>query len=339
MSDRAIARVRTFAEEDYGELARILTLAIPGRPATAESERRLDEGTPAQYRCGRWTAEDSFGVLGFCEYQQNHRTPPDCYVLRLVVDPDQRGRGVEAELFGECMDALAALGAREFRTTVSSHDPGALEFFADRGFCVTNTSHQMRLDLSTFPMEEWEPKTTAVSGQGCLFLPLSEFLQTDDGRVALWRLHQEVSADIPMASSPVEESLDQFCRRVVDRPALRQDISCVALFDGALAGVVELVQRPGEANLNVSYTGTARAYRSRGVATALKLWSMRAAKNAGIGHLVTYNHADNPSILKINEAFGFKMMESVLTLSLTVSGGVLAGSEQGSNRHSGQPQL
>jgi mycothiol synthase len=320
MSETEIACVRAFAEEDYGELVRILMLANPARLATVESERRLDEDTPAEYRRRRWTAEDGTGVVGFCEYQQNHRTPPDCYLLRLVVDPCRRGRGVESELFGECMDALRALGAREFRTMISSDNTDALAFFRDRGFCVTNSSHRMRLDLSAFSMEEWEPRIAAATGQGYLIGPLAEILGAEDGRVALWRLHREVSADIPMASSPVEESLDQFCTRVLNRPALRQDVSCVATFGGALAGVVELVRTPGEANLNVSYTGTARAHRNKGVATALKLWSMRAAREAGINYLTTYNHADNPAILKINEAMGFEKKESVLTLSFAVAG-------------------
>lgn len=119
-----------------------------------------------------------------------------------------------------------------------------------------------------------------------------------------------------MASSPVKESLDQFCRR---RPALRLDVSCVATFGGALAGVVELVQTPQAANLNVSYTGTARAYRNQGVATAMKLRSMRAARDAGIADLTTYNHANNPSILKINESMGFEKKESLFTLTLAIA--------------------
>jgi mycothiol synthase len=320
MKDRQIARVKAFEEKDYEELARILTLCIPARLTTAENERRLDEETPVQYRHRRWTAEDNSGVLGFCEYSQNHRTAPDCFMLRLIVDPGQWGRGIETELFEECMVALSELDAREFRVMVNSHEANALAFFTGRGFCVTNTSHRMSLDLSAFRTEDWEQTITAVTGQGYLIRPLFEVLETEGGKVALWRLHQEVSADIPMASSPVEESLDQFCSRVVNRSNLRQDLSCAATFGVALAAVVELVQTPREANLNVSYTGTARAHRNKGVATALKLWSMHAAKNAGINYLTTYNHAENAPILKINESLGFEKNESVLTLSFVVPG-------------------
>jgi predicted GNAT family acetyltransferase len=101
---------------------------------------------------------------------------------------------------------------------------------------------------------------------------------------------------------------------------LPQNISRVAAFGGALAGVVELVQTPREGNLNVIYTGIARAHRKNGVATALKLSSMCAAQKAGMRLLTTCNHAGNPAILRINESFGFEKKESVLTLSFTVAG-------------------
>ena len=133
MSIREVVRVRSFAEADYEAFARILILCIPTRPTTAENERGLDEDTPAQYRHQRWTAEDESGVLGVCEYQQNHRTRPDCYLLRLIVDPGQKGRGIESKLFGECTKALFELGAREFRTTIPFNAPDVLAFFRGSG--------------------------------------------------------------------------------------------------------------------------------------------------------------------------------------------------------------
>ncbi len=71
-------------------------------------------------------------------------------------------------------------------------------------------------------------------------------------------------------------------------------------------------------------TGVKRAWRGRGVATALKATQIAWAKDAGYSRLETSNDTRNEPILRLNESFGYAEQPSVLTLR-----GPLASSSDG----------
>jgi len=54
------------------------------------------------------------------------------------------------------------------------------------------------------------------------------------------------------------------------------------------------------------FTGVARAYRGRRIATALKVRAIRAARRRGVPMLETENHADNHPMLAINRKLGYQ---------------------------------
>lgn len=63
-----------------------------------------------------------------------------------------------------------------------------------------------------------------------------------------------------------------------------------------------------------AYTGTRRSVRGRGIARALKYESMGQAIEAGYTRVRTNNDADNPSILKINQQMGYKLVTPIIEL-------------------------
>jgi GNAT superfamily N-acetyltransferase len=52
-------------------------------------------------------------------------------------------------------------------------------------------------------------------------------------------------------------------------------------------------------------TGVRREARGKGIAMALKLETVRYAKEAGLGHIKTWNDIRNRPMLRVNEALGF----------------------------------
>jgi GNAT superfamily N-acetyltransferase len=87
----------------------------------------------------------------------------------------------------------------------------------------------------------------------------------------------------------------------------------VALDGGRYVGLVFHVSG-SPALLIVEVTGTARAYRRRGIAQALKLKSMAWAKQAGFSSLLVNNDLSNAGMLAINDKLGFERQPALIML-------------------------
>jgi RimJ/RimL family protein N-acetyltransferase len=88
-------------------------------------------------------------------------------------------------------------------------------------------------------------------------------------------------------------------------PDLDHDVSAVVLVDDRPAALSFLKIDPAHGRGEHDLTGTARAYRRRGLARLAKLAVMRAAAERGIVLVTTGNDATNVGMLAINDALGF----------------------------------
>ena len=76
---------------------------------------------------------------------------------------------------------------------------------------------------------------------------------------------------------------------------------------------------PAKYELMIAMTGVARSERRQGLARALKLASMAAAKQAGWAVIRTSNHSGNMGMLRVNDALGFGREPARLGLLWTAS--------------------
>ena len=98
-------------------------------------------------------------------------------------------------------------------------------------------------------------------------------------------------------------------KRVRDNPNLIPEAYAVGVDEatGEYVGVSNLWRLQGEEDaLETGLTGVRRAYRRRGVALAMKLRSLRWAKEQGYRLVKTWNATNNEGMLAINEALGFE---------------------------------
>jgi RimJ/RimL family protein N-acetyltransferase len=99
-----------------------------------------------------------------------------------------------------------------------------------------------------------------------------------------------------------------------DNPGIREDMFWIARQDASIIGCSVLDVPVVRGVPWTAYTGTSRAVRGRGIARALKYESVGQAIEAGYERVRTSNDSDNPSILRINEQMGYRLVTPIIEL-------------------------
>lgn len=221
--------------------------------------------------------------------------------LGIWVLPDRRRRGQGSALYQTASDAAREAGKTGFETELSAVHEDGLRFLAGRGFVETERNKMVRLDLAGLRAPDPRPPA------GIRLVTLAQRPDLVDGvhAVAL-----EAFPDIPSADEPMDVgSLDAFTARDVERVGIPKDAFFVAVDDatGAVAGYASLIY--DAASTTVAYhdmTAVRRAFRGRGIATALKRATIAWAIQHGLEALDTGNDEENAPMRAVNLALGYQ---------------------------------
>jgi RimJ/RimL family protein N-acetyltransferase len=122
----------------------------------------------------------------------------------------------------------------------------------------------------------------------------------------------EAALDEPMPTPNDSIPFDDFMRDWED-PDLDLGSSSVVL-DGERVVAFAFINIAGS-RAQHGFTGTARDYRGRGLATAAKRHALRAAAARGVERVTTSNAEDNAAMRAINRRLGFEQIGEHLILS------------------------
>jgi RimJ/RimL family protein N-acetyltransferase len=117
----------------------------------------------------------------------------------------------------------------------------------------------------------------------------------------------EPRCDVPAPEPPTPESFERFAADSLEGPAALPAGCFVALVDGGVVGHTGLaaLPTPPHAAENL-FTGVRRAWRGRGIATALKQAQIAWARAQGYEWIQTENDELNTSMRGINARLGYK---------------------------------
>jgi GNAT superfamily N-acetyltransferase len=214
------------------------------------------------------------------------------------VVPDARGRGTGSALLERLGAWAAGLGYSELLGEVRETDGASIAWTERRGYAEVGRNSRLVLELAGVEAPAVEP-------------PHGIEIVTWAGRPELERgmyaVAQEAYPDIPGAEDEVmpafEEWLSADMQGVSDRP----EATWVALADGEVVGYAKLSisnARPGVVMHDI--TGVRRAWRGRGIASALKRAEIAWAVETGATHLETANEERNAPIRALNEKHGYR---------------------------------
>jgi GNAT superfamily N-acetyltransferase len=114
----------------------------------------------------------------------------------------------------------------------------------------------------------------------------------------------EASADIPGRDADYRPSFEEWRTNELERPVRRPELMLVALAGGEVAGFASLGAFGAEAHHGL--TAVRRSWRRRGIATALKLAQIDAAKRAGFERIRTESVEANVPMRTLNTRLGYR---------------------------------
>jgi len=238
----------------------------------------------------RLVAEDGRRVVGCAELNEALPGFAGRSVLRVVVDPQQRGQGIGSELSAQLLAASAGR-PRVLRVVVRDNDPGARRFVERRGFRLVQHSLGFVLDLEAVPPRAPEPEP----GLDIWALP-------DAPCDADWvRLHDAFVACC--ADTPDLEGVmppRDFLEALVTLPAG----ALVGHVDGRVAAFTAAYPEDAQ-TWRIALTGVAPALRRRGLGRTIKLALEQVARRHGARRITTDNLSDNRPILALNRSLGY----------------------------------
>ncbi|HKP17696.1 MAG TPA: GNAT family N-acetyltransferase [Gaiellaceae bacterium] len=225
------------------------------------------------------------------------------YAMARVL-PDRRRRGAGSALYAELSEHARRLGLEELWGRVDAGDEQALEFVRHRGFREFSREIESVLTIAETPPPCVDPPPG---------ITITNLGDRPDLAEACHAVDAEGVPDIPVEAEFVAAPFERWRARTLEGPDALPHACAVALAGDEVVGYAALLARhaqPGTAEHQL--TAVRRAWRRRGIATALKRAQIAWAAAAGFERLVTFNDEVNMAMRGVNAQLGYEARPPVL---------------------------
>ena len=257
-------------------------------------------------------------IVGYGMTRRRPWEPPGRFWLALKVDPAQRRQGFGSRLYDHLTGFALDHGATRFEVDVRDNLPEALRFAEQRGFWVRRHSFESVLRLDDFDETRFAGVVEAVEATAIRFASLAEMGDSEANRRRVYDLNRRLVYDIPGFDgefAPVED----FTRSVFQASWYRPEGQIVALDGEDMIGLAAVGYFPETNSMYNMFTGVVPAYRGRHIALALKLLSLRLARQYGVDYIRTNNDADNAPMLAVNHKLGYQPVPGLYYMTRTLA--------------------
>ncbi len=223
--------------------------------------------------------------------------PTTGFVL-LTVLPEHRLRGLGSALYREASSWLRERGVQRIDARVSEDDEESIAFAERRGFEEVERNRRMVLDLTTLEQPSIDPPAG---------IEIVTWAERPDLARGIYQVACEAFPDVPGAEEEVMEPFEDWLPHEMQGSGDLPEATFIALAGSEVVGYSKFsltAAQPTTANHDM--TGVKRAWRSRGIAGALKRAQIGWAKEQGYERLATQNELRNEPIRRLNERLGYQ---------------------------------
>ncbi|GHC82323.1 GNAT family N-acetyltransferase [Streptomyces violaceochromogenes] len=280
--------------EGFSETRR---LALPYMLSTPESVVHTLTHAHPDAHFGQLIAEEDGEIIGTAQISLAHESPePGQGSANIYVRPGHTGRGAGSLLLRTAEERLGRLGVTKLFTWVLD-EPDNRAFAERHGFRASRSAWFLRLDLAAGSLPPRQDPPAGVE-----LRTAADF--ADDPR-PVFELDAEASSDEPSDIDVDLTDYEAWIEETWKQPLLDRDLTTIAVVDGRLAAF-SAAYTDGGSRYATAMTGTARAFRGRGLAKLAKNDSLHRARAAGYTEAFTGNDTGNEPMIAINKWFGYE---------------------------------
>ena len=297
-----------FTAGDYKHLVELHNANYSGSPLTIEDFQEGDKGRNKPHcKHHRWIIWLGEKVVGYGEYSQYPwEYEPDKFQIHINVLPDYQKQGIGAGVYYHILQAVRPFQPRILRTETRSDMPRSMHFLEALGFEEYYRLHESLLDLNVFVFEHYQPLLENLKEAGITFTTLREMAAQDPNCYReLYEMDWEVTRDEPGSEDDTKRPFEEVEHWFKHNPNVLHDAYIIALDGNNYVGCSFLVKQQANDTLQTGMTGVRRAYRRKGIATAMKIHALKYAVRQGYSKIKTWNEARNIPMLAINQQLGF----------------------------------
>lgn len=312
MNELAI-RPFDFGDADYAAWKSVHDAAYPDEPLSLE-QLRYNHQTRNQERlyCPIVCEQDGTALAIGAWGESNWAYKPGKYFASLKIRPNLTQQPILQALYEHLLADLAPRtpALTELGIVQREDDETAIAFWLANGFTETDREYISALTVADFDESAvaWTEDRLADLGLEVLTVADLQAREPDDWQQKLYELvWLEGMVDVPGSGDWTPPGLEQFIKEDIETPHFRADAYFVAVdAAGNYASLTSFRVDPADPlHLHTDMTATARRYRRKGVAMAVKAHAIRWARDFGAETIVTENHADNP-MYALNVKLGFR---------------------------------
>ena len=295
---------------DYDALARLWNTVYPDDCYTGDAFYHLDSVHEAPCRCARFVVKRGSDVVASSSYMQYvGMYHPQKVMVNVFVHPEHRSAGLGGRLYDDLMAHLRPFDPISLNAQVRETETQALGFADRRGFRETKRDWQAVLEPSRFDPAPYRGLEAKLAGEGLRLARLAELERSSDRadlEARFHRLWSELRQDVPRSEPATPITFEQFQKLFLNAPDFYREGVFFALCGDDLVGMTMFWQGEGDDALHTGLTGVRRAYRGRGVATALKVRALEFARTLGASKVYTDNDTGNEEMIAVNAKLGFE---------------------------------
>lgn len=230
------------------------------------------------------------GVIGW-------HAEPGVGRVEVEVLEERRGNGIGTALL-ERLSAWAVAGAQTHAdSSVEELDAASLAWASRRNFTEVGRSSLLALDLESATWPEIDPPDG---------ITITSWADRPDAVQGMYEVACEAYVDVPGEEDAEMAAFEDWRANDLGGAGDRPEATFVAFAGVDVVGYAKLSL--SEARPTVAFhdiTGVKRAWRRRGIASALKRAEIAWAMDAGFEKLMTLNEARNEPIRVLNERHGY----------------------------------
>ncbi|MEP6909710.1 MAG: GNAT family N-acetyltransferase [Actinomycetota bacterium] len=222
--------------------------------------------------------------------------------------PEHRRQGVGTAFYRAISEHARTAGKTSLWGRVHEEDEGSRQFAKHHGFEEVGRDFEVVLELADVDTSREPPPG----------VDLVSIAERPDLVRAVYDVECEVSPEVPRPPgyAHAQPPFERWHADYLEGPGAMPEALVVALVDGEPVGYAGMRRKGAASPVGENMLTAVKApFRSRGIATALKLAQIERARAAGVEQLFTTNDEDNLGMRAVNEHLGYKPLPVEIIVS------------------------